>query len=66
MELLIKNIESREDLKLFTELAKRPGLKTSKLSLQEKEEIGLATAVEKSRKTGYVSDESILKTLCSI
>jgi len=63
MELLIKNIESQEDIKLFTELAKRLGLKTAKLSLAEKEDIGLGETIQKSRKEGYVSEESVMKTL---
>ena len=38
MELVIKDIKSTQDLKLFTELAKRLGLKTAKLTLEEKED----------------------------
>ena len=39
MELVIKDIRSAEDLKLFTGLAKRLGLKTAKLSDEEKKNI---------------------------
>ncbi len=66
MELVIKDIKSTQDIKLFTELAKRLGLKTAKLFLEEKEEIGLGIAIEKGRKTGYVAEETILKTLRNI
>ena len=63
MELLIQNIKSKSDIKLFVELAKRLGLKTSKLSLELKEEIGLGLAIEEGRKSGYVSEDSVFKTL---
>ncbi len=66
MELVIKDIKSAEDLKLFTGLASRLGLKTAKLTLQEKEDIGLAKAIDKGRKSGYVSESSVLKTLRKI
>ncbi len=66
MELVIKNIQSPGDIKLFTELAKRLGLTTAKLSMEEKEDIGFALAIEKGRKSGYVSEETIMKTLHKI
>ena len=66
MELVIKDIKSTQDLKLFTELAKRLGLKTAKLSLEEKEDIGLAIAIEKGGKSGYVAEEKVMKTLRNI
>jgi hypothetical protein len=66
MELVIKDIKSREDIKLFTELAKRLGLRTAKLSIEEREDIGLGLAIEKGRKTGRVSEETVMKTLRNI
>ena len=66
MELIIKGIKSVEDVRLFTGLAKRLGLKTTKLSSEEKEDIGLAIAIEKGRKTGYVAEETIMKTLRNV
>ena len=66
MDLVIKNIQSGADAKLFTELAKRLGLTTAKLSLEEKEDIGLATAIEKGRKSGYIPEENAMKTLRNI
>ena len=66
MELVIQNIKSSSDIKLFTELAKRLGLKTIKLSLAEKEEIGLGYAIDEGRKSGYVSEASVMKTLRTI
>lgn len=59
MELLIKDIQSPEDIRLLKELAKRLGLKTAKLSLRDKEDIGLSMAIEKGRKSGYTPEEKI-------
>ena len=40
--------------------------RTMKLSAEEKEDIGLAIAIEKGRKSGYVSEDAIMKTLHKI
>ena len=64
MELVIKDIQSAEDMKLFTGLASCLGLKTAKLSQQEKEDIGLA--IEKGRKSGYTPETTVMKTLHKI
>lgn len=66
MELLIRNIKAKGDIKLISELAARLGLKTTQLSLEEKEEIGLAIAITEGRKSGYVSEKTVMKTLRNI
>jgi hypothetical protein len=66
MELLISNIKAKQDIKLFTELAQRLGLKAAQLSLEEKEDIGLALAIEEGRKSGFVPEEKIMRTLRKI
>ena len=66
MELIIKDIKSAEDIKLFTGLAKRLGLKTTKLSLEDKEDIGLAIAIEKGRKSGYAGEDRVMAALHKI
>jgi len=53
-------------MKLITGLAKRLGLKTMKLSAEEKEEIGLLAAIEKGRKSGYVDEDTVMQTLRAI
>ena len=53
MELVIKDIQSAEDVKLFTRLAKRLGLKTAKLTDEDKEDIGLIKAIQEGRKSAY-------------
>ncbi len=50
-------------MKLFAELAKRLGLKTAKLSLEEMEDIALGKAMEEGKKSGLVSEEAVMKTL---
>lgn len=63
MELLIGNIKSKDDKNLFIDLAKRLGFSTKVLTLEDKEDIGLAKAIEEGRKSGYVSKEKVMKTL---
>jgi hypothetical protein len=63
MDLVIKNITSKQDLKFLSEMAKRLGLKSSALSLEEKEEIAMGYAIRESVKTGYVAEEDIMKIL---
>ncbi len=66
MELLIRNIKAKKDIKFIQELAERLGLQTTQLSIEEKEEIGLGLAIEAGRKSGYVSEKIVLKTLRNI
>ncbi|HTA26488.1 MAG TPA: hypothetical protein VK809_01775 [Bacteroidia bacterium] len=66
MELLIRNIKAKADIKLISELAERLGLMTTQLTLEEKEEIGLALAIEEGRKSGYVSEKNVMKTFRKI
>jgi hypothetical protein len=66
MELIIRNIKSKQDVKLFSELAKRLGLKTTELSPEEKEDIALGIAMEEGKKTGIASEETVMKTLRKI
>ena len=50
-------------MKLFAELAKRMGLKATELSLEEMEDIALGRAMEEGKKSGLVSEETVMKTL---
>jgi len=65
MELVIKDIQSKQDLKLFVELAKRLGLKTSTLSGKD-EDVALGNAINKARSSGYVSEKKIMDKLRNI
>ena len=66
MDLVIKNITSKEDIKFLSELAKRLGLKSAQLSLEEKEDIALGYAIKESRKSGYVAEKDVMKLLRKI
>ena len=65
MELLIKNIKSKADQKLFMELAKRLGLSSAILSDQDKEDIALGRAIEDGLKTGFVDEKIVMQNLRS-
>jgi hypothetical protein len=63
MELVIRNIKSKTDLKFFQQLAKRLGLKTTKLTDEEKEDIGMGKAIKEAKKGDFVSREEVIKAL---
>ncbi|MFI5163634.1 MAG: hypothetical protein ACHQHP_00125 [Bacteroidia bacterium] len=66
MDLVIKNISSKEDINLFSQLAKRLRLKISRLSLEEKEDIALGFAIEEAKSSGFVAEEEVMYTLRKI
>jgi hypothetical protein len=63
MELIIRNIKSKTDLKFFQQLAKRLGLKTTELTEDEKEDIALAKAIKEAKKGDFVGREEVIKAL---
>ncbi len=65
METIVIDINSKEDKKIFTSLAKRLHLKIRTLSQDEKEDIGLAAAIDEGRESGYVDEKTIMSTLLS-
>ena len=66
MDLVIKNISSKEDINLFSQLAKRLHLKIAQLSLEEKEDIALGLAIEDAKSSGFVAEAEVLYTLRKI
>jgi hypothetical protein len=66
MELVIKDIKTAEDLKLISGLAKRLGLKTAKLTAEEREDIGMYEAIRRGRQSGYVSEDEVMSVLSKI
>jgi len=66
MDIVIKNIDSKQDLKFISELVKRLGLKLSSISTEEKEEISLGYAIQAGLKSGLVSEKEVMKTLRKI
>lgn len=63
MELVIKNIQSKSDKKLFIDLAKRIGLETATLTLSEKEDYALGEAIKDGRKSGYAEEADVIYIL---
>ncbi len=50
MELLIKDIQTPEDIKLFIRLARQLGYKVSRISADDREFLSLSTVARKSKK----------------
>jgi len=63
MQTAILNSESVSDLKLLLELAKKLGIKSKVLSINEIEEIGLANAIKKGRTGEYIDTIDYLNKL---
>jgi len=63
MQTAIINSESIADLKLLLELAKKLGIKSKVLSINEIEEIGLANAIKKGRTGEYIDTNIFLNKL---
>ncbi len=63
MQTAIINSNSKSDLKLLLELAKKIGVQTKILTQTEIEEMGLANAIKQGRTGEYVDTSSYLKKL---
>ena len=63
MKSLLLTPETEADLKLLLALAKKMGVASRTLSDNEKEELGLARAIEAGRKTRLVSRDEVFKVL---
>ena len=63
METLLLQSESKKDLKMFADLAKKAGLKVALISNEDMEDIALANAMKKGRTGEYVDTKSYLNKL---
>lgn len=63
MSGLIITASNKTDLKLFSDLAKRIGVKVKTLTDEEILDLGLLKAMEEGRKSKYVSKERIMNKL---
>ena len=63
MEGAILITDSDKDLSLILQLAKKLGISTRKLSKDEIEDYGLATAISKGKTGDYVDTETFLNEL---
>ena len=66
MDIVIKNITSKRDIKFISELVKRLGLKSAPLSIEKKEEVAIGYAIRKGLKSGFVSEKKVRQTLYKI
>jgi hypothetical protein len=63
MESILLQPKSKEDFELIKSLAKKMRIKSSILSIEDKEDIGLGIAILKGRTGKHISKESIMKKL---
>ena len=63
METLLLQSNSKKDIKIFVDLAKKVGLKTKFLTNENLEDIGLANAMKKGRTGEYINTDTYLKKL---
>lgn len=63
MEIAIINSESKSDLDLLLNLAKKIGIKTKKLKKEEIEELGLHYAIQSARTQEYADTDRFMKSL---
>jgi hypothetical protein len=63
MDTVILNSDSKSDLKLLINLAKKLGIDARLLSDDEKEDIGMLNAIKKGRTSKYVDAESFIDKL---
>ena len=63
MKTLLLQGDSKKDLKMFAELAKKVGLKASIISNEDMEDIALANAMKKGRTGEYIDTKAFLNKL---
>jgi len=63
MQTVILQAESKNSLKLLTDLAKKIGIKVRYLTEEEKEEMSMIAAINKGRTAEYVDTESFIDRL---
>jgi len=63
MEAVLLNSDSRSDMKLLLDLAKKIGIRARVITESEIEDIGLANAIKQGRTNEYIDNEAFLKKL---
>jgi hypothetical protein len=63
MDTVILQSDSKVNLKLLVDLAKKIGIKVKFLTEEEKEDIGLFNAIKKGRTKQYVNTDDFVKKL---
>ncbi|MEO5569737.1 MAG: hypothetical protein ABIT08_02820 [Bacteroidia bacterium] len=63
MDLLIRNIRTKSDKKLITDLLKRLGMSFKELSASAKEDIAFGIAIEEGMKSGFAEEKEVMSML---
>ena len=63
MEIVVLHSDSKSDLKLLTDIAKKIGVTVKYLTDDEIEDIGLLNAIKKGRTGKYVDTERFLEKI---
>ena len=63
MESILLEPKTKEDAELIKKMAKKMRIKSSVLTQEDKEDIGLGIAIQKGRTGKFVSKETIMKKL---
>jgi hypothetical protein len=63
METAVLQGNSKADLKMLTDIAKKIGITVKYLTEEEKEDIGLLKAIKEGRTGKYINTESYLQKL---
>ncbi|MEA3447697.1 MAG: hypothetical protein U9Q98_04490 [Bacteroidota bacterium] len=63
MDTVILNNDSKSDLKLLINLAKKLGIKAKFLNEEGKEDIGILNAIKQGRTGEYVNTDNFVKKL---
>lgn len=63
MQSIVLTSESKSNIKLLSELAKKLGLKVVLLSDDDKEDIAILNAINKNKTGEYVNTENFVKNL---
>jgi hypothetical protein len=63
METVILSSKSKADIKLLTDLAKKIGISVKFLTAEEKEDIGMISAINAGRTKKYVNTDNFIKKL---
>lgn len=63
MEAVLLNSDSKSDMKLLLDLARKIGIRARVITESEMEDIGLTNAIKQGRTNEFIDNEAFLKKL---